>query len=500
MSKAEYALLQDVIMDADFPDLDLALRRGRHVDRDDAGWYSLLTDAQELLEPFYRRYGCELIHKTDGYFYLLPTGDKVSRKQLAATDMLVGQALALLYLDPAAVERGGVVTQEEVVSQLSAVLGSDALIGVFSPGKRKAKDERIAQRNVRQRVGEAMRRLAVLGFVELSEENAVRLRAALLRFAEPVRGLSEPAEALAKLVAQGEVALAPDESDAFTDSDEPREGAEEEPDRTTLVGVPAPDLGVAGFRGVVADGGSGSPVTPSAAAVRGAYAGADDLERHVASDDDHASAERLERDDVEPGGAGSVGPGRSGRDDASAERVSAVDVVPRGAIGAPGPGAEHAFARSDSAAASSQVRAVEPRGVIGGAGQGVDGDLAGRASDADDFAARRAEGSDSSADDAERHAMADDGEGLGARVGIEALASERAERDLAELDVEHADDDMADTLAGIGAPRVAVDDAADGGEPERSAVVRKPRVAPVDAEDLDWADILVPEPDAEDGS
>ena len=298
MSKAEYALLQDVIMDADFPDLDLALRRGRHVDRDDAAWYSLLTDAQELLEPFYRRYGCELIHKTDGYFYLLPTGDKVSRKQLAATDMLVGQALALLYLDPAAVERGGVVTQEEVVSQLSAVLGSDALIGVFSPGKRKVKDERIAQRNVRQRVGESVRRLAVLGFVELNEENAVRLRAALLRFAEPVRGLSEPAEALAKLVAQGEVALAPDEPTGGEDA----ESTDDEPDRTTLVGVPAPLVRTTEAH--AADGGEG-PAEVEVASQDDADAlssmsdtlagiGAPD---GFAADDDDASAEQVAQDE-----------------------------------------------------------------------------------------------------------------------------------------------------------------------------------------------------------
>jgi hypothetical protein len=137
--------------------------------------------------------------------------------------MLVGQALALLYLDPAAVERGGVVSQEEVVGQLSAVLGSDALIALFSPGKRKRQDERIAQRNVRQRVGEAVRRLANLGFVELSDANALRLRAALLRFAEPVRGLSEPAEALAKLVAQGEVALASEQA-----GDEPLDDVDDE--------------------------------------------------------------------------------------------------------------------------------------------------------------------------------------------------------------------------------------------------------------------------------
>lgn len=388
MSKAEYALLQDVIMDADFPDLDLALRRGRHIDREDAAWYALLSDAQELLEPFYRRYGCELIHKTDGYFYLLPTGDKVSRKQLAATDMLVGQALALLYLDPAALERGGVVTQEEIVSQLSAVLGSDALIGVFSPGKRKARDERIAQRNVRQRVGESVRRLAALGFVELSDENAVRLRAALLRFAEPVRGLSEPAEALAKLVAQGEVALAPDEPEEGEDSDEARENAEQEPDRTTLVGVPAP--------GVV---GAVQTLQPSAAA----SPQADDAER-----------------------------------------------MPHGE--------------------SADVSAQSAEAVIAGDGEAAEADRVGHElGGAEASAGLQPEGRGPDAD------AVDGGSQLEA----------------AEL----ADEPTADTLSGVGAP--AVDDE----EPvaERSAVVRKPR-APVSDDDLDWADIVVPVPDAEEGS
>lgn len=212
-SKPGYALLQDVLMDDDFPELDLALRRGRHVDRDDGAWYALLSDGQELLEPFYRRYGCELIHKTDGYYYLLPTGDKISRKQLAVPDMIVGQALALLYLDPAQIDRGGYITHEELVSQLSTVLGSDALIAAFhtAKGKRKRVDERIAQRNVRKRVAEAVRRLATMGFVEVSKDGNVRLRAALMRFAEPVRGMSEPAAMLEKLVQQGEVVLAPDE-------------------------------------------------------------------------------------------------------------------------------------------------------------------------------------------------------------------------------------------------------------------------------------------------
>ncbi|MCX5745685.1 MAG: chromosome partition protein MukE [Proteobacteria bacterium] len=231
-----YPELGDVVMDANFPELDLALRRGRHIDRDDFAWYTLLTDAQDHLEAFYRRFGCELIHKADGYYYLLPSGEKLSRRQLGAGDMLVGQALALLYLDPVTIERGGRVTVEDVVAQLVVVLGSDALIRHFNP-KRRRLDERIAQRNVRQRVGEAIRHLAALGFIDLVDDT-LRLRPALLRFAEPVRGLSAPAEALAKLVADGEVAMVtddPEEGDepSDPDADDPNPDDDDDTDTDT---------------------------------------------------------------------------------------------------------------------------------------------------------------------------------------------------------------------------------------------------------------------------
>jgi chromosome partition protein MukE len=235
VTRPGFSQLQDVLMDAEFPALDVALRRGQHVDRDDAAWYLLLTDAQELLETFYRRYGCELIHKTDGYFYLLPTSDRLPRRQLSVGDMLVGQALALLYLDPASVEHGGLVTREQLVAHLAAVLGTDALIRAFNP-KRRRYDERVAQKTVRNKVAEAVRRLAGLGFVDMVGEEQLRLRPALLRFAEPVRGMSAPAEALARLVSSGEVAMAEEGGgEAEVDGEDGEEldedtEADEEPD------------------------------------------------------------------------------------------------------------------------------------------------------------------------------------------------------------------------------------------------------------------------------
>jgi len=220
--------LGTAVLDENFPEVDLALRRGRHIDRDDATWYAFLLDAQAVLEAFYRRFGCELVHKTDGYFYLLPMTDQLGKRQLSVPEMLVGQALTLLYLDPKSVQSGGVVAKDEVLAHMAAVMGTDGLMHAFNPKKRRL-DERVAQETVRTRVAEGLRKLAAAGFIELLEGDSLRLRSALMRFAEPVRGSEAPAEALAKLVLRGEVMLEP-EFDSDPDGDqEPEPDASEAP-------------------------------------------------------------------------------------------------------------------------------------------------------------------------------------------------------------------------------------------------------------------------------
>ncbi|MES1184949.1 MAG: chromosome partition protein MukE [Myxococcales bacterium] len=201
-----------------FPDVDLALRRGRHIDREDATWYGFLTDAQAKLEGFYRRYGAELVQRTDGFFFLLPSGDKLGRRHLSPTEMLVGQGLTLLYLEPATVEQGGITSRDQLLSQLSASMGTEQLMLAFN-AKKKRLDERVAQEMVRSGVSQAVRRLASLGFVDLLPEERIRLRSSLMRFAEPVRGSGADMEALTRLVASGEVALTEgdDDEDAADD-------------------------------------------------------------------------------------------------------------------------------------------------------------------------------------------------------------------------------------------------------------------------------------------
>ncbi|MFE8033064.1 hypothetical protein [Thiohalocapsa marina] len=56
--------------------------------------------------------------------------------------------------------------------------------------RRRRFDQRIAAEQVRTKVAEALRRLADLGFIDVLDDT--RLRPALMRFAEPVRDLSDP--------------------------------------------------------------------------------------------------------------------------------------------------------------------------------------------------------------------------------------------------------------------------------------------------------------------
>ena len=214
-----FADLGEVVLDECFPAVDLALRRGRHIHRDDERWYAFLTEAHALLETFYRRYGCELLQRSDGYFFLLPTSDDLGKRHLSIAEMIVGQGLALAYLDPHSVEKGGVIGREDLLGQLAAVMGTDALMHTLNP-KRKRVDERVMQRNVRQKVSEALRRLAQLGFVQLLEGDQLRLPPSLMRFAEPVRGLEAPSEALAKLIERGEISLETDDEEAELSDDE----------------------------------------------------------------------------------------------------------------------------------------------------------------------------------------------------------------------------------------------------------------------------------------
>jgi chromosome partition protein MukE len=187
-----------------FPEMDLGLRQGRHIDRDDGELYGFLLDAQEYLGSFYIRYGCELTHAADGYFYLHPISEQLGRRHMSIGEMLTGQTMALMFLDPSTLQTGGLVHRDHVISRLSGLIGELNLVRALNPRRRGKHNERVAQEIVRSEIAKALRALGSLGFIEIVGDQ-LHLRAPLLRFAEPVRGVEDPAAALAKLVAGGQV-------------------------------------------------------------------------------------------------------------------------------------------------------------------------------------------------------------------------------------------------------------------------------------------------------
>lgn len=212
MPTDSFESLQQVIETESFARIDVALRSGRHIHRDDIEMYGFLQEAQALLEAFYARLGCQLINADDGYFFLVPTSDLLPKRQLSVGEMLVGQTLALLYLDPTTLTSGGVVTRHQVMERLATLVGERELVTALNP-RRRSHDERVAQENARKEVTKALRGLAALGFVEQLAGDQIRLRAPLTRFSEPVRGLEDPVNVLARLISAGRVAVGDVEHD-----------------------------------------------------------------------------------------------------------------------------------------------------------------------------------------------------------------------------------------------------------------------------------------------
>ena len=81
-------------------------------------------------------------------------------------------------------------------------------------------DERIVNQTIMKKVASALRALGKLGFIDLLGDDQLKLRPALMRFVEPVRGLNDRSAALERLMALGEL-----ERDAVSNDEDLEESA-----------------------------------------------------------------------------------------------------------------------------------------------------------------------------------------------------------------------------------------------------------------------------------
>ncbi|MGC8491398.1 MAG: chromosome partition protein MukE [Syntrophobacteraceae bacterium] len=204
-SERTYNSLDQVILDPLFPGIDHRLRTGGHIDMDDIRSYEFLLQTEPLLQVFYEGYACRLVNGQEGYFYLLSEGDLLGRRRLSGAEMLVGQVLALLRMDPAYLKKAGQVPLEQILSHLEMLLGRQRLAELLAP-RARGRDAEMDNRKIREAVDKAINGLARLGFITVDRTNgSVVAGRSITRFMEPVRDARDLASALEDLIKLGEV-------------------------------------------------------------------------------------------------------------------------------------------------------------------------------------------------------------------------------------------------------------------------------------------------------
>lgn len=187
-----------------FPEVDLALRSGTHIHDGQLDLFAFVREHLDALREFYDRYGCDLIHSTHGFFYLLPHGDSIPPRALSKAQMVVGMGLCLAWLDPAVRAGREVLTEEVLLERLGAHLGRDRLTRILQRGRKYKNAVAEGQQN-RKKLRKALRELERLGFVRSAPGAELVPSPAVLRFAELVHGDDRPEVALTRLLEQGRV-------------------------------------------------------------------------------------------------------------------------------------------------------------------------------------------------------------------------------------------------------------------------------------------------------
>jgi chromosome partition protein MukE len=206
-----YESLEEVVTDPLFPGVDHRLRTGGHIDMDDIRGYEFLLQAEPFLQVFYEGYACRLVHGQEGYYYLLSEGDLLGRRRLSTAEMLVGQILALLRMDPSYLKTTGRIPVDHILSHLEMLMSRQRLVDLLAP-RARGRDAETDNRKIREAVDKAINGLARLEFLAVERTSGdVIPKKSIMRFADPVRDAGDVAAALEELMKRGAVELDDDE-------------------------------------------------------------------------------------------------------------------------------------------------------------------------------------------------------------------------------------------------------------------------------------------------
>lgn len=189
-----------------FPELDSALRSGRHIALDDLDNHMFLMDFQSELETFYHRYNVELIRAPEGFFYLRPRSTTlIPRSVLSELDMLVGKVLCYLYLSPERLAHEDIFTVQELQEELVTLADESRLLKLVN---QRSTGSDLDRQKLLDKVKTSLNRIRRLGMIHfIQNDTKFRITEAIFRFGADVRSNNDMQDAQLKLIRDGEAII-----------------------------------------------------------------------------------------------------------------------------------------------------------------------------------------------------------------------------------------------------------------------------------------------------
>ena len=209
-----------MFLDKRFPTIDVSLRKGCHYTDDDLdSWQFLIQNKSELCE-FYGRYNAELIFDSEGYAYLSAFESQFRQQRLKASEMLIGQVIALFMADPTILRNGGKIKQEELIARICHLVPNEQISYLFYAARtRKARTD-LDQGKFKEAVEKGIRTLEGLGFISLDRDGLIRPHRSIFRFATLARVKDGREQVFQDLLSKGYIASELSEAGEIDDADE----------------------------------------------------------------------------------------------------------------------------------------------------------------------------------------------------------------------------------------------------------------------------------------
>lgn len=208
-----------VVSESFFPQLDTALRAGKHISNEQAESFLFISKHLDGLSEFYERYGVELIRAPEQFYYLRPkTHSILPRSLLTPFEVLIGKTLCLLHLSPRHLQSEGLFHAQDVMEMLFELLPKERLLKFQHP---RAGGSAWDQAKFQERVKSALLKLrklgmiAVLGGADSSgglELKPFRIQDSIFRFSADVKEGTALETSQRRMIQEGEAVMASPES------------------------------------------------------------------------------------------------------------------------------------------------------------------------------------------------------------------------------------------------------------------------------------------------